>query len=286
LTVAGKRTPPIAVLLEVLIGQFGLEAPPMQIEPHYISCGEAESRQAGEEEFVDHSIARHADRAARGLMGSDDQAGAMPFGCDRQLPAIEQVSADPAFSMGELLIGGQGEALLHQRQIQQVVVLRAYHPPNGCGNQIDHDGSIAIEPIKADEGLARLQTARGLVRNDHLQSPQQLPSVIPIARSPKACQPAMGMGLQEGGAGTHHLSALLSGVARCTDRKQTPLRQGQIRTLRQSTLSGALPGAIQIEDDPSVPLSIPQTASVFCGSRASERILQEHAAERFYTGFI
>src|SRR5712692_5735091 len=96
----------------------------------------------------------------------------------------------------------------------------------------------------------------------------------------------MGMGLQERRAGTHDLSTFLSGVARCTDGKQTSLWWWQIRTLRQSTLSGRLPGAIKIEDDPSVPLPIPQTTHAFGRSGASERILQEHGAQRFYTGFI
>jgi hypothetical protein len=73
---------------------------------------------------------------------------------DRQRPTIKEIPAGAAFGMRELFIGGQGQALLHLKQIQQAVVLPSHHPPNACGNQIHHDGSIAIEPIKADEGLA------------------------------------------------------------------------------------------------------------------------------------
>jgi hypothetical protein len=64
------------------------------------------------------------------------------------------------------------------------------------------------------------------------------------------------------------------------------VRWWQIRTLRQRTLSGHLPGAIKIKDDPSVPLPIPQTTHAFGRSGASERIVQEHRAQRFDTGLI
>src|SRR6266436_9675195 len=69
--------------------------------------------------------------------------------------------------------------------------------------------------------------------------------------------PLMGMGLQERGAGTHDFPSLAPRVARCTDRLQTSLWRGKIRTLRQSTLSCGLSGAIQIEDHPSLSLAIP-----------------------------
>src|SRR5260370_20411841 len=71
-------------------------------------------------------------------------------------------------------------------EIQQAVVFATHHPPDGSGDQIHHDGPVAIQPIKTNEGLAWQQTKRSLVGNDHLKSPQQLPSVISIARPPKA----------------------------------------------------------------------------------------------------
>ena len=73
----------------------------------------------------------------------------------------------------------------------------------------------------------------------------------------KRAQPLMGMGLQERGAGPHDFPTLTPRVARRTDRLQPPLWRGQIRTLRQRTLSCGLSGAIQIEDHPPLPSPIP-----------------------------
>jgi hypothetical protein len=62
LTMGRKRTPSITVLLPILIGKLGLEAPSMQVEPDHISGGEAKSGQGGEEQLIDSPLARHADR--------------------------------------------------------------------------------------------------------------------------------------------------------------------------------------------------------------------------------
>ena len=93
----------------------------------------------------------------------------------------------------------------------------------------------------------------------------------------------MRMGLQERGSGADDFPTLMPYVARCTYRRQTSLRWGQIRTLRQSALSCGLPGAIEIENDPSVSLPIPQTPHVRLWSEASECILEEHGAQGFHT---
>ncbi len=93
----------------------------------------------------------------------------------------------------------------------------------------------------------------------------------------------MRMGLQERGTGADDLPTLAPRVARCTHRRQTSLRWGQIRTLRQSALSCGLPGAIEVENDPSVSLPIPQTPHIRPWSEASERIVEEHGAQCFHT---
>src|SRR5229473_1721792 len=115
---------------------------------------------------------------------------------------------------------------------------------------------------------------------------QKLPPVIAIACSAKCCQPLMGMGLQERRAGADHLSTLAPRVARGTDRSETPLWRGQIRTLRQGTLSCSLSRSVQIEDHPPVSLPIPQTTYTLGGSRAGQRVLQKHTPQRFYTRLV
>jgi hypothetical protein len=92
----------------------------------------------------------------------------------------------------------------------------------------------------------------------------------------------MSMGEHSRGAGAHHLTASASRVPRRTDGKQTPLWGRQVNALGQSPLSSSLSGAIEVEDNPSIPLSIPQTAHAFGWSGASERILQEDRSQGFH----
>ena len=145
---------------------------------------------------------------------------------------------------------------------------------------------LPYNPESTNKGLGGQKTQRSLVGDDDLKPAQQLPSVISIACASNACQPAMDMGLQQRRAGAHDLSAFASHVARCTDGLQTPLGWWQIRTLRQSALSCGLSSAIEVEDDPSVPLPIEHPSHPFGRPGTSERILEEHSAERFHTGFI
>ena len=119
-------------------------------------------------------------------MGRDDNPRAMSLCGDRQFPTIKPVSAGAAFGMSELLIGGQGEVLLHLRQIKQPIIFAAHHPANSSGHQICNDGSVAIQPIEANKGLSREETLRMLIRHYHIQPPQQLASVVPVARSSRS----------------------------------------------------------------------------------------------------
>src|SRR2546429_9779913 len=88
----------------------------------------------------------------------------------------------------------------------------------------------------------------------------------------------MGMGLQERGAGTYHFPTLAPRVARRTDRLQTSLWRGQLRTLRQRTLSCGLSSAVQIEDPPSLSLPIPETSHTLSGVRGGQGGLPEHTS--------
>ena len=58
-------------------------------------------------------------------------------------------------------------------------------------DQIHDDGSIAIQPIESNEGLAWQKIQCGLIGNDHGESPYQLASVISIARSSTGEEPLM-----------------------------------------------------------------------------------------------
>src|SRR5258708_37277334 len=113
LTTGRVGTPPIAVLLPILISQHGLEAAPMQVELDHIGGAEAERRQGREKQLVDNSLASHTNRTGSGpgWLCGDDHARAMSFGGHRQFSTLKQIPAGPTFRMHELLIGRQAETL-------------------------------------------------------------------------------------------------------------------------------------------------------------------------------
>src|SRR5712692_3922728 len=119
------------------------------------------------------------------------------------------------------------------------------------------DGTVPVLAIESDERLTLGQTQFRLICHDHLQPSPQLPWVVSIARIPKRCQPLMRMSLQERGAGPDHFSTLAPRIARRTDRLETPLWRGEIRTLRQSTLSCGLSRADKTRRPPIVVLADP-----------------------------
>src|SRR6266566_5524549 len=86
------------------------------------------------------------------------------------------------------------------------------------------------------------------VRLDHSHRPAQFLSVLSIAWIAETAEPLMGMRLQDGGTGTDNFPPLASGVARSTDIMQTALRGRPIGGHWQSTLTGGLACAIDIEN--------------------------------------
>ena len=190
----------------------------MQVELDHIGSAEAEGGQGREKQLVDALIAGHPNRAGSrpGRMRGDDHARAMSFGGHGQVSTLKQVPADPTFRMHELLIGGQGEALFDRCQIKQPVIFATHQPGDPCRQQIRDDGSVAVLAIEADKGLIARQAQLGLIGHDHLQSSEQLPAVVGIARIAKRSQPLMGMGLQERGPRANHFPTLAPRVARRT----------------------------------------------------------------------
>src|SRR5258708_4027461 len=204
----------------------------MQVELDHIGSGEAERGQGREKELIDHSITGHANRTGSGpgWMRGDDHARAMSLRGHRQCSTLKQVPADPTFRMHKLLIGGQGETRFDLCEIKESVIFATHQPRDLGSEQIGDDGSISVLAIESDEGLTSGQAQLRLIRRDHLQSSQQLPSVVRIARIAKRSQPLMGMSLQERRPSANHLSALASRVARRTDRLRASLWRG--RTMR------------------------------------------------------
>src|SRR5450759_4523198 len=113
-------TPSIRILLTILVSQDRLETATMQIELDDVSRGEANSGQGREKELINQAIASHSNGGlgSSGCMRRNNHPTAMSLCGNRDLPTIKYVPARATFWMGELLVSGQGEALLDLHQIR------------------------------------------------------------------------------------------------------------------------------------------------------------------------
>jgi hypothetical protein len=88
------------------------------------------------------------------------------------------------------------------------------------------------------------------------------------------------MGLEHSRSGPNDFTPLASEIARGADLVQSALCQREIGRTRQGTLAGRLPRAINVEDEPSVSLAIPQPTRFFLLlQRPSDQIFEKHRAQ-------
>jgi hypothetical protein len=148
-------TPPVAVLLPILISEHGFKAAAMQVELDDIGGAEAEGGQGREKELIDHAITSDANRTGSrpGGMRGDDHARAVSLRGYWEFATLKEVPAHPTFRMHELLIGRQGQTCFDRCQIKQSVIFAAHQPGDPCHRQIRDDGSIAVLAKDMDEGL-------------------------------------------------------------------------------------------------------------------------------------
>lgn len=97
----------------------------------------------------------------------------------------------------------------------------------------------------------------------------------------------MGVCLQHGGAGPHHLPALAPQIARSANLLQPALRGRKISRTWQSSLASGVPRSIDIEDEPRGSLSIPQpTRLLRLLQRASHQIFEKQRSQRLDRSLI
>jgi hypothetical protein len=110
----------------------------------------------------------------------------------------------------------------------------------------------------------------------------QFLALVPIAGVTKAGHPLLRMHLQDGCARANDFPSLASGVAGGTPGTQTPLGSRSIWRLRQRPLPRRFARPIHVEDQPTIPLSIPQSGVLlFGGKTACQQIFQKNAAQGF-----
>ncbi len=144
---SGMRTPAVRILLLILISEDGLKRPAMQVQCHHISRSKRIHRQSGEEQLVDHLTTRRADgRSGSGRrMRRDDHPCARSSRSQQQIRAVKERATRSRFGMGGLLVWGLGQAGLHLRKIEQIIVLASHDV--GQSSQICDNGPIAILAI-------------------------------------------------------------------------------------------------------------------------------------------
>ena len=156
----GVAAPAIRVLLDVFIGQSRLKGAAMQIQFNDVGGGESLLRQVAEKEFVDDARSRDAHRTLllAGRMRGNDHAAQPALGANWHVWAIVEAAYHLAFRTLLHLIGRQVQACLHERMIEDGVLLAAGH--EGEARQIGEDRSRAILAKDMQQGAPFRQLVR------------------------------------------------------------------------------------------------------------------------------
>src|SRR6266566_6716627 len=114
LTTRGVTTPTIGVDLLIFVSKRRFKGPAMQVQLDDIGSGECLLRQGGEEEFVNDTRTREANRALFGVgrMSCDDHAAQHTRGSHRHLWTIVEAAHQLTFWTRLELIGWQVQTRL------------------------------------------------------------------------------------------------------------------------------------------------------------------------------
>ena len=147
------RAPAIRLDLLVLIKKRRGVSPAMQIQFDDIGGGACLLRQVGEEEFVDDTSTRDANRTLlfRGGMGGHHHMAAHAIGSHRDLWAIVEAADHLAFWALLELIWRKVQACLNERVIEHTVLFAAGDKREAC--HIGEDGPGSILPVKPKQGV-------------------------------------------------------------------------------------------------------------------------------------
>ncbi len=251
----------------------------MQVERHHIRGGEGVLRQIGQQEFIDNSVTGEPDLALLlfpgwgWMSGHDDTNERSSLGQALVWAVVERV-ADSTFCTKEVLIGRQVQARLDVGAIEDAVVFAASDIREIVHIADDRPGAIlAIEAQQCSLGgkVVGLE-----VRLDGRLCSAQFLAILSIARVAKAGHPLMGMHLQDRRARANDFPSLASGVARRAEGTQTPLGRRPIRRLRERPLTRCFTCPINIEDEPAVPLPIPESGCMLLrGKTACQQIFKK-----------
>ncbi len=83
--------------------------------------------------------------------------------------------------MGGQVIGRLTKSRLNLRQIEQMIVFAAQHPPQSGLSDSGDDGAIAILPIQTHNPLGQRKVVRGQVAGNDGEALEQLAAIVAVA---------------------------------------------------------------------------------------------------------
>ena len=169
----------------------------------------------------------------------------------RDALAIVKSTRYPAFWMSAHLIWGTRKRLFDHLQSQKVVVTtRCAITPRPAPRTSISGAASRVVPIQTQQDRSERKPELGSIAGDHLESSQQLATVIPIAWSTKLAQKLMRMCLKDDRTDTHDFSPLAPLITRRTHLIETTMGDGQRFHLRERALAGGLAGPIHVDHHP------------------------------------
>jgi hypothetical protein len=214
LTARGVTTPTIRVDLLIFVSQRRFKSATMQIQFDDIASREGLLRQRGEEQFVDDTRTREANRTLLvvGWMSRHHHAAPHPLWSHRYRIAVVETADQLAFRALLALIWGEMQTRLDERMIKDGVVFSSCY--TGKANQVGQHGSSAILTVKPEQSVLFRELVHREIAANGCESLAQFCSVASVASIAKTAEPVVAMSLRNHGARPDDLPALAPRVAR------------------------------------------------------------------------
>ena len=186
----------------------------MQIQFDDIASREGLLRQRGEEQFVDDTRTREANRTLLvvGWMSRHHHAAPHPLWSHRYRIAVVETADQLAFRALLALIWGEMQTRLDERMIKDGVVFSSCY--TGKANQVGQHGSSAILTVKPEQSVLFRELVHREIAANGCESLAQFCSVASVAAVAKRSEPVVAMSLRNHGARPDDLPALAPRVAR------------------------------------------------------------------------
>jgi len=158
----------------------------MQIQSKHISTGESDQRRGGEKQFI-HCLPSQDSNGwfggGGGWVRRNNQAHTRSCWVQCDVGTIEEGTACSTLRMSRVVIWRQFETGDNGWQIEQAILLATHDDPHPGREELDENGSCAIQSIQAHQDVREWHTEPARIADDGLACASQFPPIVPIARS-------------------------------------------------------------------------------------------------------